>query len=849
MRSCPDELELEAYARGAGSEGERESMGDHLTACVKCDGLLAQLTRNLEEERLIRSVRRSGSDSGSGSGSQSGSPPATPIEESSDSFARVTQVGPFQIVRELGRGGMGVVYLAHQTRPKRDVALKLIRPTLATADAERRFRREADLLAKLQHPGIAQVYEAGVAEIRTANGTGELAPYFAMEFVDGLPVDRYVVERGLGARQRLEILARISEAVHHAHLHGVIHRDLKPANILVADDPLQSLGQPKILDFGVARVVETTEAALTMGTAVGQIVGSIPFMSPEQVAGDPSRIDARSDVYALGVLGYLLLVGRLPYDMQELSVLEAIRTIREEPVVRLGSVDTTLRGDIEVVIGKALEKEPGDRFPTALALAEDLRRILERRPIHARPPNTLIQLRRFAERNRGLVAAVVALFVVLAAAGVIGASLAIRAGRAERAAEDRLELAERERARLGAVNDFLNRLLESPNAHFGVGRNVTVREVLDDATLQLDAGAFVNSPEVEIELRRTIGNTVWTLGDFDAAGRHFERALALVHEDAARDPALLFDLSTDLGLVRKDRCQFAQVESIFRSARDLAAKELPHDHDRLVRAHALLGGILTDRARYAEAESSLAVVLRSTESEPESPPRLSALHSLGRLRHATGDHANAIPLLETTLEGVRRAAGPHHPQVTKVLNTLGCVLLANGQIAEADSVFRQSWRMNLEIFGEEHPDVAISLHQMGLVHLERGELEEAEGFFLRALAMNEALLGPEHLHTLQNRIGRARVLAARGRSEDAWREMERAAAAERALLGETPELAETLEHLADLALRLGRVSEARSSLEQALRILRSAHGGASARERAMTQKLDVLDRASSVDRR
>lgn len=313
------------------------------------------------------------------------------------------RIGSYTLIEEIGQGGMGVVYLAEQEHPRRKVALKLIQPGRTSASLLRRFEHEAEVLGRLQHPGIAQIYEAGTAD--TGHGP---QPYFAMEFIEGRSLARYAEEQQLGTRARLELLARICDAVHHAHQKGIIHRDLKPGNILVTAD-----GQPKVLDFGVARATDADLQTATLQTDIGQFIGTVPYMSPEQVSGDPAELDTRSDVYALGVIAYELLAGTPPYDLRQKMIHEAVRIIREETPAPLSSLNRVLRGDVETIVGKALEKEKERRYASANDLASDIRRYLADEPIVARPPSTVYQLRKFAKRNRVATVAAAAVFVTL----------------------------------------------------------------------------------------------------------------------------------------------------------------------------------------------------------------------------------------------------------------------------------------------------------------------------------------------------------------------------------------------------------------------------------------------------
>jgi WD40 repeat protein/serine/threonine protein kinase len=386
------------------------------------------------------------------------------------------RVGPFRILRVIGEGGMGTVYEAEQDDPKRRVAVKVIRPGMATRGLLQRFRHEAHVLGRLRHPGIAQVYRAGTA------GTGARSqPYFAMELVTGRPLLEHADHCRLSPRQRLELIARVCDALHHAHQNGVVHRDLKPANILVeeaaesADDRGEAIGQPKILDFGIARATDADTQTVTLQTNVGQLIGTLPYMSPEQAAGDPTRIDIRSDVYSLGVIAYELLTGRLPYDVSGSMIHEVARIIREEEPTRLSSVARHLRGDVETIVAKALAKEKDRRYQSASEFAADIRRCLRDEPIVARPTSALYQLRKFARRNRALVSGVSAGLVIafLAMAGATIFSLhQARIATAARDAEHRekyVALAQAYRASISAAT-----------AAMEAGDPVTAQRHLDD---------------------------------------------------------------------------------------------------------------------------------------------------------------------------------------------------------------------------------------------------------------------------------------------------------------------------------------------------------------------------------
>ena len=482
-------------------------------------------------------------------------------------------IGRYRIVRLIGEGGMGAVYEAEQDQPRRTVALKVIKPGLASPELLRRFAQEAQALGRLQHPGIAQIYDAGTAD----TGFGS-QPYFAMEFIRGAALRDYADSRHLGLRERLELMVKICEAVHHAHQRGLIHRDLKPGNIIVDE-----AGQPKILDFGVARVTDS-DTQVTLQTDVGQLVGTLNYMSPEQVLADPLDIDTRSDVYALGVILYELLSGRLPYQISK-RLHEAMQTIREEDPSRLSTIDRRYRGDIETIAAKALEKDKTRRYSSAAELAADITHYLKDEPIIAQPPTTSYQLQKFARRHKALVGGVAAVFVVLVAGVVVSSWQAIRASRAETAAvqdRDRAAAAERvavqqrdraadaeraatsardeavtakgvavaaegqakqdrdravaekqradtESATAKAVTEFLQKNLfeqVTGGTERGAAQDLSVSGALDRTAARID-GTFAGQPLVEAGVREAVGVAYMGLSLWDQATMQFDRAVAI----------------------------------------------------------------------------------------------------------------------------------------------------------------------------------------------------------------------------------------------------------------------------------------------------------------------------------
>jgi tetratricopeptide (TPR) repeat protein len=372
----------------------------------------------------------------------------------------------------------------------------------------KRFRHEAEILGRLRHPNIAQVYDAGTFD----EGQGA-QPYFAMERVKGEPLHRYAESKQLSTRDRLGLFVKVCDAVQYAHHKGVIHRDLKPDNILVDD-----FQEPKILDFGIARVTDADIQATTLRTDIGQLIGTVPYMSPEQVSGDPSELDTRSDVYALGVVLYELMCGRLPHDLKNKTIPDAVRVIREEDPTPLSSINRVYRGDIETIVAKALEKEKDRRYQSPAELAADVRHYLADEPIVARPASTFYQLRKFARRNKTLVTAAAVVFVALSVGVAVASWQAVQA--------------KAEATKATAINDYLMDLFSLANpAEQAIEflptvegpRILSIEELMDEAAVSLET-ALAEWPEVQADLHYRLGRTYWGFGRVSAVEGHLRRA-------------------------------------------------------------------------------------------------------------------------------------------------------------------------------------------------------------------------------------------------------------------------------------------------------------------------------------
>jgi tetratricopeptide (TPR) repeat protein/predicted Ser/Thr protein kinase len=447
-------------------------------------------------------------------------------ENCMESTEHPVAIARYRILRLIGEGGMGSVYEAEQDLPRRIVALKIVKPSLATPELLRSFELESHALGRLQHPGIAQIYEAGTAD----TGRGP-QPYFVMEFIRGKKLTDYAEEHHLNTRERMEMMSKIAEAVHHAHQRGLIHRDLKPANILVDET-----GQPKIVDFGVARTTDGNMQVMDQAD-MGQLVGTLAYMSPEQVLADPLELDTRSDVYSLGVILYELLAGRLPYTISR-KLHENIQAIREGAPVKLSAVNRTYRGDIETIVGKALEKDKAMRYASATEIAADIHRYLRDEPIAARPASASYQLRKFARRNKALVAGVAAVFVVLVGGVVAFAWMANLYHLAAKKAVAENGKAEAIRnftgvCLFGMANPSTQSDPSSPNPE------ITLKEAMDSCVKRIPA-QFVGRPLLEAAVREFAADTYTGMGRYIEAKDQLEPAMALYrHQLPATDPETL----------------------------------------------------------------------------------------------------------------------------------------------------------------------------------------------------------------------------------------------------------------------------------------------------------------------
>lgn len=769
-------------------------------------------------------------------------------------------IGQYHLIRKIGEGGMGQVWLAEQSEPlKRLVALKLIHGGIFDPALLRRFQAERQSLASMDHPAIAKVFDAG------ATAAGQ--PYFVMEYVPGETVTTYCDAQKLTIPERLELFIQVCDGVQHAHQKAIIHRDLKPANILVVE--VDGRPMPRIIDFGLAKVVGQITDSANPATRAEVFVGTPGYMSPEQAGS--SDIDTRTDVYSLGVVLYELLTGQLPFDAERLKQLpfsEILRLTQEQEAVRPSSrvgrntntaisaaenrrsepkkVERQLRGDLDWITLKALEKDRARRYGTPTELSRDIKRHLEDIPVEAGPGNASYRIQKYIRRHRFGVAMTTVLAMLLPAFAILQAI--------------QLRRIARERDRAGRITQFMTEMFKVSNPGEERGNQVTAREILDKASADIKTG-LAQDPEMQAQMMMVMGKVYDNLGLYREADSLLRQAtsirrstlgrenpgtaasmLALAwtlgHEgrygeaEALQRQVLDFQKRTlgaenpdtvttmaDLAVILADEGHYAEAEKLERRALDLRRQNLKPDDLNIAGSLENLATVLQMEAHYPEAEEldKEAIAIRSRALGPDHPDTIATMNNLANVVYFEGRYPEAEKLDLEVLDERRKVFGAENPLTLKTMSNLANILHREHREPEAEKLCRETIDLQRRVLGPEHPETLMSMNNLTAILSKEGEYAEAEQIGSEVLDIRRRVLGPEHPLTLRAMSNLADSLTKLGKWTDAETLLQQALEIQRRVLGpDHPDTALSTYNLACVIAHQGKSAEALAMLREAV---------------------------------
>lgn len=728
------------------------------------------------------------------------------------------RIGAWQLLHELGTGGMGTVYLAERVEGgfQQRGALKLIRPALDSEEFERRFAQERQILATLTHPGIARLLDGG------RDGDGR--PYLVMEYAEGQALDRYCDERKLNIEQRLALFLQIGEAVAHAHRHLVVHRDLKPSNILVSTD-----GTVKLLDFGIAKALAATNAQMQLETRTVARLFTPEYASPEQVQG--RRATTAADVYQLGLLLYELLCGQRAQRVGDASVAEMERAICESEPMRPSlqvvaeaamlrhsspaALRRKLRGDLDNIVLKALRKAPERRYATAAELVDDIKRWQQGRPVRARPETFGYRTGKFVRRHPfGVTGAATAVALLIAYAVTVTLQ-------ADTIARER-DRARAEAAKAQQVKALVLRLFEGADPQQSGGAQLSARELLDRGWASIET-ELIGQPEVRVELLDTVGEAYRQLGLYERAQPLFDQALQLATPLAGKEPLRLAHALRSRARLHTDMGQYDEAETLMQDALIRYQRLLGSPHAEVANTINDMGMLRFRMSDLADAERQYrdALAMRRQLFDEEHPDVADSLAKLGTVLRHQGDYAGAEPLLSQALALRRRLLPPTHPQLASNLSDLALTRVNLGEYDSADALYREAQAVMIQSSGERHPVVARVMNNHALLMQARRDFVAAEQLLRQALSIRREALGEHHPEVAMNLNDLGLALSQSGKTDAAEAYYREALAA---YPPEHPWRSATVFNLGELAEKRGDLKAAEQHYREALARQREDYG-------------------------
>ena len=681
-----------------------------------------------------------------------------------------TTIGRYKLLQQIGEGGFGVVFMAEQQEPvRRMVALKVIKAGMDTREVVARFEAERQALALMDHPNIARVLDGG----RTASGR----PYFVMDLVKGIPITEFCDQNQLSTEARLRLFVNVCAGVQHAHQKGIIHRDLKPSNVLVTVQEGQPV--PKVIDFGIAKAIGQKLTERTLFTRFEQLIGTPAYMSPEQAEWGGMDIDTRADIYSLGALLYELLTGTTPFEKETLAraaLGEVRRMIREieppTPSMRLQGLGQRLnetaqrrhaepsllprlvRGDLDWIVMKALEKDRARRYETVNGLARDVERHLDGEPVVACPPTAGYRLRKFVRKHRVTVGVVAGFVLLLAVAAAVSTHLAIRAGwqkaRAEQAERKARGQVEETKAVLGFLTDKVLAAARPEGQEGGLGRQVTLRQAVEAAESQI-APTFTNQPLVEAEIRNAVGQTFLFLGDYAKAIEQQQRVIALANANLEPNDAARLDYLNNLAVAYRNAERLDEALPLLEEALQRRKASVGPDHPSTVEAMNNLGVCHWRAGRVQEALALFQEALQKYKARvgPDHPNTLKCMQNLAAAYEQAGRPQEAIPLFEEALQNTKAKLGPNHPDTLLYMNNLAGAYQSAGRLAESLQLYEEALQKEKGSLGPDHPDTLQTMINLSLAYHAAGRMPEALPLVEEVAQKSKVRFGPDDPATLR----------------------------------------------------------------------------------------------------